>query len=131
MPTYILVIDDLFRVDAPTEAAAERVLLERLGTDPYVAYDAIVVDVEDDADTTDRDPFGEDLVAIAHTLQVLSAEYGLRDIQEPAQFPDCATTLVETFRAGILWHHLEAAVAAEFSGEAHGRGMHSARTDAR
>ena len=80
---------------------------------------------------TDRDPFGEDLVAITHTLQVLSAEYGLRDIQEPAQFPDCATTLVETFRAGILWHHLEAAVAAELSGEARGRGMHTARTDAR
>lgn len=87
-------------------------------------------DAIDDLLHTDRDPFGEDLVAIAHTLQVLSAEYGLRDIQEPAQFPDCAATLVETFRADILWHHLEAAVAAELSGEAHGRGMHSARTDA-
>lgn len=53
MPTHILAIDDLFRVDAPTEAAAERVLLERFGTDPYVAYDIIVIDVEDDADTTD------------------------------------------------------------------------------
>lgn len=56
MPTYFLAIDDLFRVDAPTEAAAERVLLERLGTDPYVACDVIVVDVEDDADTTGPTP---------------------------------------------------------------------------
>ncbi|WP_255153009.1 hypothetical protein [Halorarius halobius] len=69
---------------------------------------------------TDRDPFGSDLVAIAYTLQTLARVYELHDVQEPAQFPDCATTLTETFRSGLLWHHLEAAVTAELSGEAHG-----------
>jgi len=73
----------------------------------------------DDLLHTDRDPFGNDLVAIAHTLQTLAREYDLWGVQEPAQFPDCATTLVETFRAGFLWHHLEAAVTAELSSETH------------
>lgn len=68
---------------------------------------------------TDRDPFGSDLVAIAYTLQTLAREYELHDVQEPAQFPDCATTLIEVFRSGLLWHHLEAAVTAELSGETH------------
>ena len=67
---------------------------------------------------TDRDPFGRDLVAIAYTLQTLAREYELHDVQEPAQFPDCATTLTETFRSGLRGHHLEAAVTGELSGEA-------------
>jgi hypothetical protein len=62
---------------------------------------------------TDRDPFGDDLVTIAYTLQTIAREYDLWEVQEPAQFPDCATTLVETFRSGLLWHQLEAAVTAE------------------
>lgn len=49
MPTYILAIDDLFRVDAPTEEDAERLLLERLCQEPYIAYTVEVVDIEDDA----------------------------------------------------------------------------------
>jgi len=69
---------------------------------------------------TDRDPFGSNLVAIAHTLQTLARVYDLHDVQEPAQFPDCATTLTETFRSGLLWHHLEVAVTADLSGETHG-----------
>ena len=75
--------------------------------------------VLDDFLHTDRDPFGSDLVAIAYTLQTLARVYDLHDVQEPAQFPDCATTLTETFRSGLLWHHLEAAVNAELSGETH------------
>lgn len=68
---------------------------------------------------TDRDPFGSDLVAIAYTLQTLAQEYELHEVQEPAQFPDCATTLMQVFPPGLLWHHLEAAVTAELSGEIH------------
>ena len=66
---------------------------------------------------TDRDPFGDDLVTIAYTLQTIAREYDLWEVQEPAQFPDCATTLVETFRSGLLWHHLEAAVTTELDNQ--------------
>lgn len=74
----------------------------------------------DDLLHTERDPFGKNLVAIAYTLQTLARVYDLHDVQEPAQFPDFATSLTETFRSGLLWHHLEAAVTAELSDEAWG-----------
>jgi hypothetical protein len=54
MPTYILAIDDLFRVEAPTEENAKRLLLEKLGEEPYIAYTAEVVDVENDGGDTEE-----------------------------------------------------------------------------
>ena len=50
MPTYLIAIEDLFRVNAPTEEEAERFLLERLGEEPYIAYHASAVDIETDGD---------------------------------------------------------------------------------
>jgi len=50
MPIYLIAIEDLFRVNAPTEEEAERFLLERLGEEPYIAYHASAVDIETDGD---------------------------------------------------------------------------------
>ncbi len=46
MNTYIVAIKDLFRVEAESEEEAEQKVLNLLGTDPYLAYNAEVVDVE-------------------------------------------------------------------------------------
>lgn len=102
------VLDELDEMGTSIESASSDQLFE-------ARYSAL-----DDLLHTERDPFGKNLVAIAYTLQTLARVYELHDIQEPAQFPDCATTLIETFRSGLLWHHLEAAVTADLSGETHG-----------
>jgi hypothetical protein len=102
------VLDELDEMGTSIESASSDQLFE-------ARYSALA-----DLLHTERDPFGKNLVAIAYTLQTLARVYDLHDVQEPAQFPDCATSLTETFRSGLLWHHLEAAVTAEFSGEAQG-----------
>jgi hypothetical protein len=102
------VLDELDEMGTSIESASSDELFE-------ARYSALA-----DLLHTERDPFGKNLVAIAYTLQTLARVYDLHDVQEPAQFPDCATSLTETFRSGLLWHHLEAAVTAEFSGEAQG-----------
>jgi hypothetical protein len=44
---YLVAIEDLFRVeDADSPEEAERIVLERLGEEPFEAYDAQVVDTE-------------------------------------------------------------------------------------
>lgn len=100
------VLDELDAMGTSIESASSDELFE-------ARYSALA-----DLLHTERDPFGKNLVAIAYTLQTLARVYDLHDVQEPAQFPDCATSLTETFRSGLLWHHLEAAVTAELSGEA-------------
>lgn len=100
------VLDELDEMGTSIESASSDQLFE-------ARYSALA-----DLLHTERDPFGKNLVAIAYTLQTLARVYDLHDVQEPAQFPDCATSLTETFRSGLLWHHLEAAVTAELSGEA-------------
>ena len=45
--TYILSVEDLFRVEAEDEEAAEQKLAERLGEEPYVPYDIRVIEQED------------------------------------------------------------------------------------
>ena len=99
------VLDELDEMGTSLETVSSDQLLE-------ARYSAL-----DDLLHTDRDTFGSDLVAIAYTLQTLARVYDLHDVQEPAQFPDCATTLTETFRSGLLWHHLEAAVTIELLDE--------------
>lgn len=100
------VLDELDEMGTSIESASSDQLFE-------ARYSALA-----DLFHTERDPFGKNLVAIAYTLQTLARVYDLHDVQEPAQFPDCATSLTETFRSGLLWHHLEAAVTAALSGEA-------------
>lgn len=100
------VLDELDEMGTSIESASSDQLFE-------ARYSALA-----DLLHTERDPFGKNLVAIAYTLQTLARVYDLHDVQEPAQFPDCATSLTETFRSGLLWHHLEAAVTAALSGEA-------------
>lgn len=47
--TYIVAVEDLFRVeDADSREEAEQIVAERLGSDPHVAYDTRVVDIDDE-----------------------------------------------------------------------------------
>lgn len=45
--TYIVAVDDLFRVEANSEPEAEEILEERVGEDPFQVRNARVIEVEE------------------------------------------------------------------------------------
>lgn len=47
MPNFILAINDLFRVEAESWEEAEQILLENIGTDPFLVYDVERLEVEE------------------------------------------------------------------------------------
>ena len=44
---YYVEIDDVFAVEASSEEAAKREVLDRLGDDPFQAHNAVIVDSEE------------------------------------------------------------------------------------
>lgn len=45
--TYIVAVEDLFRVEADSELEAKQEVLERLGSEPFVAHEASVIEREE------------------------------------------------------------------------------------
>lgn len=48
MPTYVLAVENLFRVEEESEQRAKEVLMERIGEDPFIVDNVSIVEVEDE-----------------------------------------------------------------------------------